>query len=79
MKHIVINLNIAIEDGDDLNFNTTSCKPYIWPRTGMYFPPKPAKSTWSSYLETLPTASKKKFEGEKVIQFPSCKLLEAVK
>jgi hypothetical protein len=77
MKHIVITLNISIkDDSDDHNLTMTSYKPYIWPRTGMYCPPKPAKSAWSSYMETLSTASKKKSEAAKVIAFPTCKLLE---
>jgi hypothetical protein len=79
MKHIVITLNISIKDDGDANFNNTSYKPYIWPRTGMYCPPKPAKSAWSSYMETLSTSSKKKPETAKVIPFPSCKLLEGLK
>ena len=79
MKHIVITLNISIKDDGDANSNNTSYKPYIWPRTGMYYPPRPAKSAWSSYMETLSTSSKKKPETAKVIPFPSCKLLEGLK
>lgn len=79
MKHIVITLNISIKDDGDANSNNTSYKPYIWPRTGMYCPPKQAKSTWSSYMETLSTASKQKTEVAKVIPFPTCKLLEGLK
>jgi len=80
MKNIFITLNISIkDDSDDHNSTVTSYKPYIWPRTGMHYPPKPAKSAWSSYVETLSTASKKKTDTAKVIPFPSCKLLEGLK
>ena len=80
MKHIVITLNISIkDDGGDQNSTTTSYKPYIWPRTEMRYPPRPAKSEWSSYMETASTASNKKTETAKVITFPSCKLLEGLK
>ena len=80
MKHIVITLNISIKDnGDDQNSTTTCYKPYIWPRTVMHYPPKPAKSAWSSYMETLTTTSKQKTETAKVIPFPTCKLLENLK
>jgi hypothetical protein len=79
MKHIVITLNITITDDGDINTNNTSYKPYIWPRTGMYYPLRPTKSAWSSYLEALPVASKQKKEAAKVIQFPTCKLLEGSK
>ena len=80
MKHIVIALNISIkDDGDDHNSTATSYKPYIWPRTGMHYPPRPAKSGWSSYMETLSTTSKQKTETAKVITFPTCKLLEGLK
>ena len=78
MKHISITLHITIKDDGDINPNT-SYKPYIWPRTGMHYPSRPAKSAWSSYLETLPVASKQKFETAKVITFPPCKLLESSK
>jgi len=79
MKHIVITLNISIKDGGDINSENTSYKPYIWPRTGMYCPPRPAKSAWSNYMETLSTASKQKTEAAKVISFPTCKLLGGLK
>jgi hypothetical protein len=80
MKHIVITLNITIgDDGDDQNSTTTSYKPYIWPRTDMLYPPRPAKRAWSSYMETLSTNSKQKTETTKVITFPTCKLLEGQK
>ena len=79
MKHIVITLNISIKDGGDINSENTSYKPYIWPRTGINYPPKTVKSTWSSYLETLPVNSKQKTEAAKVITFPTCKLLEGSK
>ena len=79
MKHITITLHITITDNGDINPNNTSYKPYIWPRTGMYYPPRPAKSAWSSYLDTLSTVSKQKTEAAKVIQFPTCKLLEGSK
>ena len=80
MKHIVITLNISIkDDGDDQNLTTTSYKPYIWPRTNMRYPPKPAKSAWSSYMDTLSTASNKRTETAKVVPFPTCKLLEGQK
>ena len=75
MKHISITLHITITDNGDINPNNTSYKPYIWPRTGMYYPPRPAKSAWSSYIETLSTTSKQKTETAKVILFPTCKLL----
>ena len=75
MKHILITLHITIKDDGDNNPNNTSYKPYIWPRTGMHYPPRPPKSAWSSYMETLPVASKQKTGAAKVIQFPSCKLL----
>ena len=80
MKHIVITLIISIkDDGNDQSPITTSYKPYIWPRTDMPYPPKPAKSAWSSYMETLSTASKKKTDTAKVIPFKTCKLLEGLK
>ena len=79
MKHISITLHITITDNGDINPNNTSYKPYIWPRTGMYYPPRPAKSAWSSYLDTLSTVSKQKTETAKVIPFPTCKLLEGSK
>jgi hypothetical protein len=75
MKHISITLHITITDNGDINPNNTSYKPYIWPRTGMYYPPRPAKSAWSSYMETLSNTSKQKTESAKVILFPTCKLL----
>ena len=80
MKHIVITLNITIkDDSDNHNSTVTSYKPYIWPRTGMHCPPNPAKSAWSSYIETLSNVSKQKTETAKVIPFPTCKLLEGLK
>jgi hypothetical protein len=75
MKHIAITLNITITDNGNTNSNNTSYKPYIWPRTGMHYPPRPAKSAWSSYMETLSNVSKQKTETAKVIPFPTCKLL----
>ena len=75
MKHISITLHITITDDEDINPNNTSYKPYIWPRTGMYCPPRPAKSAWSSYMETLSTTSKQKTETAKEIFVPTCKLL----
>ena len=75
MKHIVITLNISIKDGGDINSENTSYKPFSWPRTGMYYPPRPAKS----YMETLSTASKQKTEAAKIISFPTCKLLGGLK
>lgn len=79
MKHILINLQITIKDDGDINPSNTSYKPYLWPRGGMHYPPRPAKSAWSSYMETLSTASKQKTETAKVITFPTCKLLEVIK
>jgi len=79
MKHILITFNITIADDGDINPSNTSYKPNIWPRGGMHYPPRPAKSAWSSYMETLSTASNKKTETAKVITFPSCKLLEGLK
>jgi len=79
MKNILINLHITIKDDGDINTNSTRYKPYIWPRTGIYCPSKPTKSAWSSYLKTLPAASKQKTETAKVITFPTCKLLEGMK
>jgi hypothetical protein len=79
MKHIVITLSITIPDDGDANSNNTSYKPYIWPRAGMHYPPRSAKSAWSSYIETLSNVSKQKTETAKVIPFPTCKLLEGLK
>jgi len=80
MKNIFITLNISIkDDSDDHNSTVTSYKPYIWPCSVMHYPPKPAKSAWSSYMETLSTASKQKTETAKVIPFRTCKLLESLK
>ena len=79
MKHIVITLNISIKDDGDNNSDNANYKPYIWPGAGMHYPPRPAKRAWSSYLETLPAASKRKTETAKVITFPTCKLLEGLK
>jgi len=76
MKHIVITLNISIkDDSGDHNSTVTSYKPCIWPCPGMHYPPNPAKSAWSSYMETLSNVSKQKTENAKVIPFPTCKLL----
>ena len=79
MKHILITLSITITDDGDINPSNTSYKPYISPRAGMHYPPRPANSAWSSYMETLSTASKQKTETAKVITFPTCKLLESLK
>jgi hypothetical protein len=79
MKHISITLHITITDDGDSNPHNNSYKPYILPATGMNYPPRPAKSAWSRYLQTLPISSKQKSEAVKVIKFPTCKLLKGSK
>ena len=75
MKHIAIAIHIVIKDDGEFNANNTSYKPHTSPSNGIYFPPNPAKSTWSDYLDALPTVSNQKSDTDTVISFPTCKLL----